>query len=515
MGKKFLTYALLGLFLAAAPALFQSCSSRLPIDEGTVVVGMNGTPTNIDPRYATDAYSHQLIELCYNGVMKKDFRGRPVPDLAESVTSINPKTYLIRLKKGVTFHDGSPLTARDVAYTYEFLRDPANGTPHAGTFEKIEEIKIISDQVLQVSLKEPFAPFETALTVPIVREGTPKEALKNGENGTGPFRMVTFSPDQEAVFVPYEAYFESPPKVKKLVLRFVLDDNVRFLQLKKGEINLVINGVTPDLLDEIRKDGRFQVVESVGSNFSYLGFNLRDPILRKRKVREAIARGINRQEIIDSILRGLAVPGDTLISPLYWAHESDVPRYPYDPEKAKKLLDEAGFPDPDGDGPLPRFSITYRTSQNDLRRRIAQVIQEQLRRIGIDVKILSYEWGTFFSDIKRGNFQLYSLTWVGITDPDIYYYAFHSKSTPPAGANRNGYANPEVDRLVEEGRRVLSPAKRKEIYSRVQKIIARDLPIYGLWFSKNVLVADRRIRGFTLYPDESYRPFKDVWIEGQ
>ncbi len=510
MGKK-LKIGLLAVLLVSF--FLTSCSSKLPVEQGVVVVGLNGTPTNIDPRYATDAYSHQVIELCYNGLMKKDIKGRPVPDLAKEVVAISPTTYLVRLKKGITFHDGSELTARDVKYTYEFLKDPKNGTPHSGTFGKIKEIRTLNDYSLEIELKEPFAPFPTALTVPIVKNGTPKEALKDGENGTGPFKMIKYLPDEELEFVPYSNYFEGSPKIKKLKVKIVMDDNVRFLQLKKGEINFVINGVTPDLVEELKKEKKLEVIESPGSNFSYLGFNLKDPVLRNKKVREAIAHGINRQQIIDSILKGLAIPGETLISPLYWAHEPNVRKYEYDPELSRKLLDEAGYPDPDGAGPKPRFTLTYKTSQNDLRRRIAQVIQEQLREIGIELKIVSYEWGTFFDDIKKGNFQLYSLTWVGVTDPDIYYYAFHSKSTPPMGANRNGYANPRLDRLVELGRKTLSIDERKKIYSQVQKIISEDLPIYGLWFNVNVLVKDKRIRGFTLFPDESFRPLKNVWIE--
>ncbi len=325
--------------------------------------------------------------------------------------------------------------------------------------------------------------------------------------------MVSLSPDESGEFIGNESYFDGAPKIRNVLIKIIPDDNVRFLELKKGAVNFVINGIDPDLLEEVRKDDKLVVEEKSGSNFSYLGFNLKDPILRKRKVREAIARGINRKEIIDKILLRQAEEGDTLISPLYWAHEKNVQDYAYDPEHAKRLLDEAGYPAAEGNS-TPRFSLSYKTSQNELRRRIAQVIQEQLREIGIQVTIQSFEWGTFFSDIKSGNFQIYSLTWVGITDPDIYYYAFHSSSTPPRGANRNRYKNPLLDRLLQEGRVELDQEKRRKIYGEVQKIVSKDIPVVGLWFNKNILVRDRRIRGFTLLPDESFRPIKEVWIEG-
>jgi peptide/nickel transport system substrate-binding protein len=187
----------------------------------------------------------------------------------------------------------------------------------------------------------------------------------------------------------------------------------------------------------------------------------------------------------------------------------------HDPAEAKRILDRAGYRDPDGDGAKPRFTLSYKTSQNELRRRIAAVVQEQLRRAGIAVEVQSREWGTFFSDIRNGNFQLYSLTWVGIADPDIYHYAFHSRLVPPGGANRSRYENPELDRLVEEGRRELSRPKRKEIYRKVQDLLARDLPVLPLWVNRNILVRDRRLAGFLLTPDEDYTSVREMRIEAK
>lgn len=489
-----------------------ACTTTLPINNGILSIALNGSPTNIDPRFATDAYSQQIIELCYSGLMKKDGSGNPIPDLAASIKTESKVRYEIILKEGVTFHDGSELTSEDVIYTFDFLRDKKMGSPHRETFRIIERMEKRGRYGLTIILKEPFAPFLTALTVPIVKRGTKEDALQNVENGTGPFTMVSFSPDESGEFVRYESYFEGPPKIEKIRIKIIPDDNVRFLELKKGEVNFVINGIDPDLLGEIRKDDNLIVEETTGSNFSYLGFNLKDPILKKKKVREAIAHGINRKDIIDKILLGNAEEGNTLISPLYWAHERGVRKYDHDPERAKRLLDEAGYPEPKGKD-KPRLTINYKTSQNELRRRIAQVIQEQLRNIGIQVKIQSFEWGTFFSDIKSGNFQMYSLTWVGITDPDIYYYAFHSSSIPPKGANRNRYSNLSLDSLLEEGRVELNRQKRRKIYGEIQKIISKDIPVLGLWFNKNILVRDRRVKGFTLLPDESFRPLKEAWIK--
>jgi peptide/nickel transport system substrate-binding protein len=244
-----------------------------------------------------------------------------------------------------------------------------------------------------------------------------------------------------------------------------------------------------------------------------MGFNLKDPILRSRKVRQAIAHAIDRQAVIQHLLGGLAVPATGVLSSMNWAYEPAVESYVYDPQKAKRLLDEAGYKDPDGPGPEKRFTLTYKTSQNELRRRIGEAIQGFLGEVGIEARMRSYEWGTFFSDIRKGNFQLYTLTWVGITDPDIYYYLFHSKSLPPDGANRGAYLNPEMDLLIERGRVLQDRQARKEVYGHIQKIVARDLPYVSLWNEVNVVVMDQRVRGFVLRPDGDILSLKDVRIE--
>jgi peptide/nickel transport system substrate-binding protein len=245
-----------------------------------------------------------------------------------------------------------------------------------------------------------------------------------------------------------------------------------------------------------------------GTNFSYLGFNLEDPVLSNPKVRRAIAHAIDREPIIRYLLRGLARPAEGLLPENHWAYREDLKPVPHDPDLARRLLDEAGFPNPDGG--RPRFRLSFKTSQNETRIEIAEVLQEQLRRVGIALDIRSYEWGAFFSDIRKGAFQLYTLTWVGVTDPDIYHYIFHSGNVPPHGANRGRYRNADVDRLLERGRTAYAPKTRREAYGRVQEILGRDLPYVNLWHATNVAVLNRRVRGFVLYPDEDMISLKDV-----
>jgi len=299
-------------------------------------------------------------------------------------------------------------------------------------------------------------------------------------------------------------YFGTPPTLDEIVFEIITDDTTRLLALLKVKVDLVQNAVPPHAVKFLKRDERFKVVIEQGINYSYMGFNLEDPILKKLSVRRAIAHAIDRQRIIDYLLMGLARPATGLIAPKIWAYEPNVMRYEYDPKLSRALLDQAGFIDPDGDGPKPRFALSFKTSTNKLRVAIATAIADQLSDVGIKLEIRSLEWGTFFDDIKKGNFQTYTLTWVGITDPDIFYYIFHSDSIPPHGANRGRYVNPVVDELIERSRRTLNLEARRKLYSEIQRIIAHDCVYVSLWYNDNVVVMKRNLKGFVIYPGGEY-----------
>jgi peptide/nickel transport system substrate-binding protein len=359
------------------------------------------------------------------------------------------------------------------------------------------------DRTVVFRLVGPFAPFLSTAVRGIVPAGSPAGGYAP-PSGAGPYRIESVSPDGEAVLAAFDGHYSGPPAIRSVTVKFVPDSNVRFLEISAGSVNFALNGVDPDLLPALPAAGRIVVEEAHGGNVTYLGFNLRDRALSDARVRRAIAAAVDREAIVRAIWKGRADLAESILPPGSWAEDAGIPPVRYDPARSRRLLDEAGYRDPDGDGPLPRLRLTYKTSQNELRRRVAAAIQEQLRQVGIAVEIQSLEWGAFFSYIKAGNFQLYSLTWVGIADPDIFHHAFHSASVPPDGANRGGYADAEVDRLTDAARRETSPERRREAYRQVQRILARDLPVFPLWAGRNVLVRDRRLSGFTITPDESY-----------
>lgn len=466
-------------------------------------MGIEAAPLTLDPRFASDAYSSKITHLLYDGLFTTNERLEIVPDLVEEYRFTPPVTYRFRLRAGVHFSDGRELTAKDVKWTIESL--PAD-SPFRSAFEPVSSIRVIDPRNLEIILKAPFAPFLSALTIGILPEGGgPSTSSGQGTDGqpapgTGPFSLKEFVPAERVVL---ERTDRSAP-IQKLIFRVVPDDNLRVLELMNGRIDLLQNNVPPTVVRYLQKNPALVVERTEGINYSYLGLNLREPPLSRLEVRQAILHALDIPAIIEYRLGGYAHPATGLIAPIHWAYEGDVTQTPYDPEKARTLLDQAGYPDPDGAGPAPRFTLTYKTSTKKDRIGLARLIARYLKEVGIETKILPYEWGTFFHDVNSGNFQLFSLTWVGITEPDIFYSVFHSSQVPPQGANRGGYQNTAVDRLVEEGRKVADRGQRQQIYSLVQKLLAQDLPYLSLWYEDNVAVFRREVKGVRLRPDASF-----------
>ncbi len=509
------------LMLLALSIVTASCKQRVSNYEppAVVVVGLEGNPTSLDPRLARDAYSTRILHLLFHGLMRLNDRAELVPDLALRVEQPEELTYDFILRDDVFFTGGRRATAHDVEYTLNSLADPELRSPKRFLLDRIESIEVLSDDVIRIVLKEPYAPFLAELTLGIVPEDIAQERgaeFSRSPVGSGPYMLESWEQGGELSLSLNTDYQGSIPKIDRIVFRVIPDDVTRVLALERGEIHLLQNSVPPDDVPLVKNNPRLEVITRPGINYSYLGFNLEDPILSNREVREAIALAIDREPIIHCMLHDTVQEASGLLAPSNWAHETDVETYAYDPDRARNLLDKAGYTDPDGDGPEPRFSLLYKTSQNKTRRWIAEAIAYQLKDVGIKVDVRSYEWGTLFADITSGNFQIYTLTWVGITEPDIYYSVFHSANLPPTGANRGRYKNPEIDKLTERGRTVTDMAERKAIYSKVQKILAHELPYVSLWYSSDVVAMDKRLEGFEIFPGGDFRSLAGAnWNMGE
>jgi peptide/nickel transport system substrate-binding protein len=265
-------------------------------------------------------------------------------------------------------------------------------------------------------------------------------------------------------------------------------------------VQLVVNAFPPDTVELFARRRGFQVLQRPGANYVYLGFNLADPVLRDMRVRRAVALALDRPRLLRTVWRGEGVLTETMMPPFLWAHHPSLPTIPHDPRAAAALLEQAGWRDPDGPGPRPRLHLTYKVSNNDLSLLQAQAIQAMLADAGIEVELRSYEFATFYADVKRGAFQLMSLTWTGVADPDLYRSTFHSASIPPAGANRGRYRSAAADALIEAGGSRVDPRERRPYYLSLQELLEHDLPYVSLLTRNTVAVALDGLEGYEDYP---------------
>ncbi|OGP08337.1 MAG: hypothetical protein A2048_04785 [Deltaproteobacteria bacterium GWA2_45_12] len=466
-------------------------------DANTLIVGLEAYPQQLDPRLSTEANTSKINHLIYNGLFQINNKLEITPDLALDYQIKNDKDVYVTLKPGIFFHNQEPLTPADVMATYQSLKK--NGSPHQQIWDKLEKIEQTGPNSIRFVLKESFAPILVALCFPILPQSV-AENTRFTPVGTGPFKFVEKTEGEKIVLErATETELNHP---KKIVFRTITDDNLRTLELLKGRIDLVQNSL-PTLLIPTLKD--LPLSQDMGVNFAYLGLNLKDPILKNPLVRQAINDAIDRESLIRYKINGMAKGATSLLSPQNPYHLNSLTPIPYNPQKAMELLDQAGFRDPDGDGPQMRFKLVYKTSSKKDRIDMALLVASFLRKVGIDVDVRSYEWGTFFRDIRTGHFQMYSLTWVGVTDPDIYYYAFGSSQIPPIGANRGYYENKFLDDLLVKGRLHFDFQTRQSIYNQVQQIIFDDLPIIPLWYENNWVVTQKNVKGYSLRPDAGFQ----------
>jgi peptide/nickel transport system substrate-binding protein len=500
MGRGISSVTLRGLALIALA--LGSCAKDPAVAPPTYLqADISVSPTSLDPRFATDAISERIDELIHQGMVRADRAGNFVGNLAQTIDRPAPTSLIFHLRRGVRFSDGRELTAFDVEYTYDSVRDPASQSLKRAAFAAMSSMRILDRYTIEMTTRQPYAPALAMATLGVIPTGTPVAAAHPdfAPPGTGPFRLAHFERD-EAVVLARNPYFPSAAGAASgIVFKVVPDATVRALELIEGVCDFTENdGVQPDLIPFFAAHRDLEVSESPGTTFQYLIFNFRDPRLRQLKLRRAIAYAIDRERIVSSMLRGTARVATGMLAPENWAYDGSGPRYSYDPAAARHLLEEAGYRPGD-----PSLRFVYKTTPEG--RRLAEVIQAMLLQVGIRLEIRTNEWATFYADLIRGNFDLASSQLVGINDPHQYYLIYDSKELPPRGMNRGAYDNPAMDRVVEAGDTTLDPVSRREIYARVQQLAAIDLPYVPLWWMDNVAVLNRRLRGFEPYPNGSLR----------
>jgi peptide/nickel transport system substrate-binding protein len=485
-----------------------------PADPNIITIAARVGPNNLHPLKANDEGTVRVGQLMYDSLMDLGEDLRAHPRLAERVEQPDPLTYVVHLRRGVTFHDGRTLTARDVVHTFSLFLDPAFVSPMKGAFTAMAGVRAMDDDTVAFALKEPFPSFPVTnlVPVPILPAGVDEATLARAPNGTGPYRFVRYATDDTLEVAAFPGYWNGQPRNSGVVFKVIPDDTMRGLELRKGTADLIVNDVPPDIVHQMEKGDEFSIVRSPGLDFSYLGFNMRDAVVSDKRVRHAIGFATNRDAIVKYLRRDLAHIATGLLPPRAWAYEPDIFTFAYDPERAKQLLDEAGYRDPDGDGPLPRLRLSLKISTNEEVRLQSTVIQQDLRRVGIDLDLRTYEFATVFADILKGNFQIMSLQWVGgaVIDPDILRRVFHSTQIPPSGFNRGHYRNGEVDRLLDLASAALDEPERKKYYGAAQRLIAEDAVYIPIWNRVNVAVAQKELTGVRLMPSIDFSMLRDV-----
>jgi peptide/nickel transport system substrate-binding protein len=487
------------LFASLAVVLFVACGGgeKKSADESkTLVIALKSGPTNLDSRVGSDNASSRMFDLVYSGLIKVTPNFDYAPDLATKWETPDDKTIIFHLNPAAKFHNGQPVKAADVKWTYESLMNPTFVTSKRSGYSTVDHIETPDEQTVIFKLKEANAGIFDNLTVGILPTGADTNVYKTRPIGCGPYKLVEHRPDDRLEFEAFDQWHGGAPKIKHITVRIIPDATTCILEMRRGSVNFEVNIIPFENVAEFEKNPDFKVVKSNGSVYQYLAFNMKDPALAKPLVRQAIAHAIDRERIIRDIQRGYAQPTESMLAEGHWARATNLPTHEYNPAKAKQLLAQAGYPN--------GLNLVFKTSTDAEANSRAQVMQAMMKEAGFNVSIQSNEMSTFFADISKGNFQMYSLSRNGISDPDFYYVLFYSKNEPPNGQNRGYYSNPRVDQLLIDGHSTFDRAKRKPIYEEVQKIIATDLPYLSIYMQSNVAIMRKNIDGYVQYPAGFY-----------
>jgi peptide/nickel transport system substrate-binding protein len=483
-------------------------------DSEMVVVAIENSPNSLDPRIGTDAMAERIGGLLFDALVKKDEHFEMRPWLATSWTQPDPLTWVFHLRDGVRFSDGRPLTAEDVAWTIDSLIDGSLLTSKSGAFSHVARAEATDRLTVTIHMKSPDASLLFNLSDGLFGV-VPKGSGKNfgfAPVGSGPFRFVSAEQDKDVTVERNPNYWGSAPKIERVQFAVVPDAVTVALELEKGSVDIASNELTLDLVHALEARPGLKVETGEGSPVMYLNFNVTHGPLADERVRQAIACAIDRQAIVDAVWRGKARLADTLLPAGHWAAApaDELAHWPHDILRAKALLDAAGYrPDQHG----VRVRLEMKTSTDETTRLLAEILQSQLADAGIALTLRSSEFGTFYSDVTAGRFEMYALRWIGSNeDPDIFRYAYGSDRFPPKGGNRGHYANPQVDTLLAAAASTTDEPTRRADYVQVQQILAQQLPGIPLWYPNNEVVHTTRIAGIVPRVDGSFGFLRDASV---
>jgi len=496
-----------GIGLALASVVLAACRSEPPRSGITVLI--ESPPDSLDNRLALTTNGQRIAQLIAPGLISFDDQSQPVPDLAASYRQLDAQTIEFSLRDGLTFHDGAPLTSADVKATFEGMSDPALGSPKAEKYEAIAGIEAVDPRTVRFHLKRPYSPILAELSLSIVPASRARGAAALLQDrapiGAGPFRFAAQTDDERIELLPFDRYYGGKPRISRLIIRTVRDQTTRVLELLKGRADLVVGALSPTIFPTLENNPALRIAHKPGSAYAYLGLNVRNGPLADVRVRRAICHAIDVRPIIEAKFHGLAQPASGMLPRSHWAYAA-TPGCHRDLQLAAKLLDEAGYQSA-GSGASssspdhkPRLHLSLKTSTDRFRKSIALIFQQQLAEAGIDVELRTLEFGTFYNDVRKGNFELFSLVWSSVIEPDLMRWAFSVRNIPGpennfGGFNRTAYFNPRLEPLLDQAARVPT-ADRKAIYAQALALLDSDLPYVPLWHESTPAVVSSRLEDF-------------------
>ncbi len=518
----------MALLLVLSLAAYSPTFSAEPPSGGTIVVGLQAEPTTLDSADISDYNSHRAAYGLYNHILRfKDESTEVEPGLAESwEISDDGLVYTLHLRQGIKFHDGTEFNAEAVVFNIERQIDTEHPYHDSGDFPYaeftwgvIDSIEAVDDYTVQITLKEPFAPFLNHLAMHPAAMASPEAIKKYGRDfalnpvGTGPFKFVSWEPGVEVVMEKNPDYWSDAPYIDKVIYRPIIEDQSRLAELEAGGVDFIVN-IPPDDLARLKEDPRFTVVEQAGMHTWWVAFNHEKPPFDDTRVRQAMNYAVNKKAIVDNILKGTGLLAVNPLPPVVWSYIDDVQRYDYDPQKAKELLAEAGYPD----GFSCSFWVPESGSGMQQSVPMATAIQADLRAVGIEAEIEIYEWGIYLDKVivppEEAEYDLFEMSWIGDNgDPDNHLYILLSGDQwPPYGYNMGFYKNEKADALLREARVTRDREVRTELYQKAQKLIMEDPPWLMIDHETQIVVTDKEIKNFKLHPTGPFR-FEGVWIE--
>ncbi len=490
--------------LFIAPALC-GCTNHGLSPQDTLTVELEAPTQSINPLYTMDTNSQHVNELIHASLVVISPQLVPEPYLAEEFHYEGNRAIFFRLRRGCRFANGREITSGDVGKSIDFYLNPKNESPFAKTgFERIKKFERLDDYRFRIITDKPAPSLLTDLELLKILQLDDIEAGQKPAAipGAGPYKLASFTSSEIQLERAVQPCLPTPA-IPKISIKVVREDISRFLKLKRGELDLVLNDMNYRKVDLIMKDPSLpmQAIIKDGVTYSYMGINFLNEKLRDPRVRRAIALCFDLPTLIRYKSRNMATLSRNMLADMNFFANLDIPVVKRDLIKARQLLDEAGYSN--GTNGKPPLRLSLKTSSNMIVSENARILAAQAREAGILIEHHPFDWGIYFADVKSGNTELYTLQWVGVTDPHLYFDLFHSSQI--GRNNRTRYANPEMDRLIDLGDSSLDPQERKKYYLKVQELAAADLPFISLWHPKNTAVFRNEIKGVTVHPMGTWR----------